>query len=687
MTDESVPAASPSSQACPREKSKACRTWVVGVFAGVALLSAACSPEATDTRKSEAPTAGRVSERERVAASHLVRPRSHLVAFILDDLRAAGVRPIFLSGLEQMCLVPPDMRRRAVAPKELLNKIAQRRGLSVLWKKWDGREYALVYRAAPSAEFREVIAGLTAESGDPGKVTPEVSKRIAQLVAALGSRDFHAREKAADAIVQYRLAALPALKKAVVSDDAEVVSRAKKAIAIISENVSPGRLYWVEWADSLQDPRLLPALVSAAGSSDRKLAERARLAVRNCSWAGAVLLAGDRGWKLVSRTCRDSEWRTDGAVIEALGLLGDQRSLKLLEERLGHKKENRIWHIVRALGWTRRSRATELLIRLASKPNVSERNQIAWSLGAAGGLEVLPALERLLGHKDKWVRYPAVWSAGSLRSARVLPMLRRAMRDPDGGIQQLAVRTLCRVPGPQALALVEESARSSDRYLRAGAAVPLAMEKDKVARALLDKLLVDRESSVRAEAAAATQWLPRAQALAAAKDRLSDPHKYVRMRAAVALGAMGGEEVLPVLREALKDESKDVRRCAVSAMGESACPEAIEFLAAALSHRAADVRRNVLGVLRHYPDKLAQPLLKKALNDQVGEVRKLAVHYLGTSGKPQARQLLLAALAVAANDEERNIIMAALCNRWPWHHEVRKAMWHMGWIGKGKPKE
>lgn len=104
--------------------------------------------------------------------------------------------------------------------------------------------------------FRAIIVSLAVAVG--GGVLPadavkeKTAKRVAALILQLGDDDFARREAASKELEALGEPALPALRKAKASDDAEVRRRAERAIRAISRKLARRELdtWQGEWAGS-----------------------------------------------------------------------------------------------------------------------------------------------------------------------------------------------------------------------------------------------------------------------------------------------------------------------------------------------------------------------------------------------------------------------------------------------------
>ncbi len=81
--------------------------------------------------------------------------------------------------------------------------------------------------------LRELVEAWFKHTAPP---TPEKKKRIAKVIAELGSDDSGVRKAASERVLTFGLKALPQLRAALKSKDAEVVARAGKAIAQIEKD-------------------------------------------------------------------------------------------------------------------------------------------------------------------------------------------------------------------------------------------------------------------------------------------------------------------------------------------------------------------------------------------------------------------------------------------------------------------
>jgi HEAT repeat protein len=287
----------------------------------------------------------------------------------------------------------------------------------------------------------------------------------------------------------------------------------------------------------------------------------------------------------------DKDARVRGAAVQALGAIGDDRSLGVLERCLGDSHELVREHATIALGELSWEAAGPLLLAATRSPHAELRFQSILSAAAGSPEEAQPHIKRLLGDDDPRVRASAVEAAGSLdldsgdpATARVLEKLVTVLADPEPAVRRraslLTARSHPRVSAP----VLAEALDDPELVLAALDAVP----------AVRDAALIER-------VAALTQRVLVSRLLVAA--------------AARALARLGDRRAVPALREVLTAWRPQGRTHAVQTVGELQLVElAPELVALARRPRSVD------------PSVLATSLARLAPRspDSAGALRQLA---------------------------------------------------------------
>jgi HEAT repeat protein len=184
-------------------------------------------------------------------------------------------------------------------------------------------------------------------------------------------------------------------------------------------------------------------------------------------------------------------------------------------------------------------------------------------------------------------------------------------------------------------------------------------------RALLD----DRDRDVRATALSALVSLRVEDAAELARAALEDPDGFVRATAAKLLGDLDDRaDADRLVRLAASDADPVVRQRAVEALHRIGGQAAVEGLIRALSDPIDDVRLAAARGVRELDPSAAKPQLARLLlEDPHHEIRVQAARALGTTGDPEMRPLLEAAL------EDRNeFVRAAAANALRTHQAVQE---------------
>jgi len=191
------------------------------------------------------------------------------------------------------------------------------------------------------------------------KDTPEVRKRIAELMRQLGDEEFDVREKAAAEIVKAGLVASAALRKGVESDDPEIRMRSRTLLVQMEGGLS-SRLFLaaLRKTEEIKPPGVIPLLLEILPLCENEYtfdaASRALCAVtrtedapllrkslshhsegiRETAAVALGRLLGEESIEALNRLLNDRSGRVRLAAAKALGNLGQRQCLETLGQLL-----------------------------------------------------------------------------------------------------------------------------------------------------------------------------------------------------------------------------------------------------------------------------------------------------------------------------------------------------------------
>ncbi len=211
-------------------------------------------------------------------------------------------------------------------------------------------------------------------------------------------------------------------------------------------------------------------------------------------------------------------WWIRAEACEKLGLIGSERAVAPLIERLSDPFPEVLVRATQALGHIGTSESLRPLVRALKSPGRWSAIRVSVVLIMAGDEAVNVLLEEFQWLPDE-AKLSAIDIFARIRSLRATPLLRELLVDPNAD-------------------------------LRARAANALGMLGDPTAAPLLVLRLDDGQWPVRAMAAKALGRLREIGSIGALKDALADPQWWVRANAAEALkskGVSGREALLEML--------------------------------------------------------------------------------------------------------------------------------------------
>jgi HEAT repeat protein len=351
----------------------------------------------------------------------------------------------------------------------------------------------------------------------------------------------------------------------------------------------------------------------------------------------------------------------------------------------------------RALGRSRKQRATEVLVEALTDPDADVVSYAVQALKERRDRAAIPALVSLLANDDVHRRAWAASALQELPDASAVPPLLATLESGDWRVVQEAVPALGACRDARAVdALARIALDENAGHLRALAIDALGEIGAEAAIEPLTKLLNDPELGEAAGASlsriphashAAIQDLTggdprrqgkalRALAYTADEDALEplltaarDTNAGTRKRAARALGQISHADARRALVDLLADRSSHVRAAAVLALGESDDDPSVERVIGALEDRDAVVRRSTVEALQKVRSKARLRGLAAALQDKDAAVRRAAVRALASYGVLVAwrNEGAIEALAPALKDPDPEVRaeLASYLDRFP----------------------
>jgi tetratricopeptide (TPR) repeat protein/HEAT repeat protein len=304
------------------------------------------------------------------------------------------------------------------------------------------------------------------------------------------------------------------------------------------------------------DRRALPALLTAYFAKR----ERVRAAV---AWALPRVAAGQSGGgeavrfidypmkngKLDVRAAVALLAPLDGDPPLAPGLLvGHERELARGLREAMERHRDAILRVLEDLDARPSGIALGPLTSRLDQASPRERAQVNAALDRIGA-EILPAVEKLAGHRDPLVRRRALSVAGKIAAPEVKPLLERALSDDEISVREGAMRACAHF-------VARRGAKAGDLVKRVVERLSAANWQERVsaARALGDfGVHADREALARAA--------------------LGDDKAFVREAAVVSLGRVSLRGAAPAMYQAAdsaREKVPEVRQAAVEALAAAA---------------------------------------------------------------------------------------------------------------------
>jgi len=241
-----------------------------------------------------------------------------------------------------------------------------------------------------------------------------------------------------------------------------------------------------------------------------------------------------------------------------------------------------------------------------------------WGLKRATDERVIPALVRLLQHRNFGVRTSAAQTIDTIRWVPEKPEERLWFQIAKGWYDRAAAS------GAEALPALELTVQTGSASAAVRAIEALRLIPDARVVKLLRAALQSNEVAVRIAAADTLGRVGGREAVESLTACLRSRHAEVRAAAVQALGVLGASEATGLICAMLRDKAWEVRQEAAVALGRLKNPEACDPLVTALEDSDADVREAAAMALGRLGDRRAVGPLVLALKDQVASVRRIA---------------------------------------------------------------
>jgi HEAT repeat protein len=488
-------------------------------------------------------------------------------------------------------------------------------------------------------------------------------------VGRLGAEDPADRERAVRALRALGPAALPELRKATASSDAEIAVRAAalREIIELEQSLPPRvRASAPDLADRLVSKRIewIPAL--------RELLDRERHPALRSSDVEAL---GPRALE----TATDAATR-NGAVLE----FAEARlacTVPHLVPLLSDPKPQVRAAAARLLSLLEARQYAPALARLLKDPEAGVVTEALRALANLKAEAALPEIAAVFLDERIWIRLQALQAAGAIGGAGIVRHLVPLLRDPQREVREHAVGLLVGNPSPEAVPALVELLGAPAVETRAAAAQVLGKLGAREALPALAGLLVDGHRDVRSAADSALKDFPpalvvphvrplledpdperqadamrllgRLQAYGLREDfvrRLEAPSPAVRAAAIETLASLRDWASVPALLARLKDSDVGVRNLAVAELGklgpDAAGPAFLGMLG------DPKTRADVLGGLGRLGLRAAVGPARAFADDADEEVREAALDLLESLDPPAYRERKIPLLVARLGSEE-----------------------------------
>ncbi|MDR4507870.1 MAG: HEAT repeat domain-containing protein [Candidatus Brocadiaceae bacterium] len=327
-----------------------------------------------------------------------------------------------------------ELREAAKNSLEKITKQATNNNDSSWWKEWWKRN-----KAKSREQWLEEIVLKQEEN------SKQLESKIEQLKLEVAQKSIRLIETRAEKMDQKQLA--DALK----SDYPEVRIFAVKELAkikdpsipemlmsAISDTQEEVRIEVVQALGTLGSEKAVQILISALSDESLAVREKAAKALGQREKQDAVDA-------LLSALHVNSNVSVVYAIIEALGQIGNPKSVDHVITFLSHEKPNIRECTAAALGNFRDSRAVEPLITALSDDQERVRWYAADSLGKIGNPTCVDSLITLLADTSARVRESAVTALGQIGNQQAIESLLKTLKDNDSRVAERAAESLINI--------------------------------------------------------------------------------------------------------------------------------------------------------------------------------------------------------------------------------------------------
>jgi HEAT repeat protein/transglutaminase-like putative cysteine protease len=313
-------------------------------------------------------------------------------------------------------------------------------------------------------------------------------------------------------------------------------------------------------------------------------------------------------------------------IVEALGSVGDLRSLEIFEAMAGSADPAVREAAATGIAGLKSSEAAGLLVILAGDSESKVESAALRQCGKADPELMAEAMSKLVTSASQESRHRAALIAGSLKSVKALGILRRLLRDSSPEVREVASRALIGKTDETGTDCLIAALMDPVPEVRANAAKALAgkkgVKKDRKERDALFNALSDPDSETACTAADSLAAQGIADSMESAAKLMARADRLCRVHALEILGHLETPLAEPSLIQALKDSEASVRIAAVNALGKYDGAPVIEALERVLS---ADKDREVLKaaaqVMKHKNYRQAAVILKGRVGKEDAEGR------------------------------------------------------------------
>jgi HEAT repeat protein len=270
----------------------------------------------------------------------------------------------------------------------------------------------------------------------------------------------------------------------------------------------------------------------------------------------------------------------DGVAADILTSIAGPEALEALPVLLENLSDD--WDLAEAISRIG-SAAVPALLAAIEKTDEKKSHLIVKALGmiAAKSRDLIPKIEKLLGHAESRIRIAAADALGGIdpKAKESVPGLTTTLADDDAGVRLAAARALFSIQGSEAgsaIPVLAQALKDENPETRRDAASALGDfgGAGKTALPALTPVLKDADGGVRSAAAWAIARITGGQASQSAIEVmisvLKDKEPRARQDAARFLGDVGTDarSAAAALTAALDDENEDVRKAARESLGK-----------------------------------------------------------------------------------------------------------------------